>query len=264
MISFRRLGADSAAIIDWEFPVFLAPEISKVLAKNISIRKLSEKELEISERFSPKELRFYSRPICWTVHALEKLGLPEKLQSLNRERVGVYVAGRELVYPWKAFGAKIVDKDSLAKAVRFNCSPRHTLIHSVGLAPAHLSIIYQIHGPTNAFVFSRNGGLHSLRKARMDLQLGLVDACVVVVSNLFEDPVHLLSDISYLETERGVDFSKDFSLCEGVWVALLGREDLALLSHLEKAADCSPIPNDHFFGYLDGIRERKELWEHSS
>jgi 3-oxoacyl-(acyl-carrier-protein) synthase len=108
-----------------------------------------------------------------------------------------------------------VTKDEFAAKYKLLRNPKMYLKQLPNLAATHLSIFYEITGPTYVFTHSINGGVHALEQAQFDLDQGIVDYALVVSAFSNEDELNLYKNS--LRTEK--------SLSEGAVVTLLERSE---------------------------------------
>ncbi len=216
----------------------------------IKLSVLDDSLITCKPKLSDNLIRNYSRQVLWIFEMLEELNLKEALLDVDSNRVGIYFGGRGYVTPWEVFVARNKEGLSRYKAVRFNYRPLHSLKYNSGMTPAHISIHYGIRGPTNAFIEMASSSYSAYEKAKMDLNLGIIDLAVVICANIFEEQFHILRG-RFTFTNYSKTSPYDIVNVEAVSAQLLTKENQSIETFEE--------PKSQYFGYLECLRKDNYL-----
>lgn len=230
--------------------VYLPTALKVIDYEKIKLSLLDDALLTCKSKLSENLIRNYSRQVLWIFEILEELNLKEEMLTVDSYRAGIYFGGRGYVTPWDVILARHNEGLSKYKSVRFNYRPLHSLKYNSGITPAHLSIHYGIRGPTNAFIESAYSAYWAYEKAKMDLNLGVIDLAVVICANVYEDPFHALRSRSTFVSYSSKSPHDVFNV-EAVSGQLLTRENQQILTFDEG--------EDQYFGYLECLRKKNYL-----
>ena len=197
---------------------------------------LDDSEMKLQHLLNPKNLRIYSRSAKWIFESLNTLNLAHEIESIDPFRVGIYCAGPGYATPWEIFKSRFNDNTNITNAVRNHYNPKHHFKYNLGILPAHISIHYQIKGPTNAFLKYPGGGKSALLKASFDLRMNYTDVAVICITNTFETSDQLLY-AKYYQKKIGNDAINSESVFSGIFTSYLDIENLLNLEAEETKFD---------------------------
>lgn len=254
---FNRISISKNIKIFSEIPDF---DIFEMNCPELKISRFADNEIDLS-KLHVDNPRLFSRRVLHIFEHLRKSNLNELIDSYDRGRIGIYCSGYKYVYPQLAFKARQLEGLSINKSIRFNCNPNFFLINNGSMIPSHVSIRYGITGPTNFFdegIVHQHGPLHAYQKAFIDLKLKLTDLAIVLVTNFYDDPIHVQNQIMNLKN-KGVNLlsklQKEIILNEAIFLSVFNRTEMPKnFEEIKKDIQANPELKPIYLGALESLK----------
>lgn len=211
--------------------------------------------------------RMFSRRMLHILMLLKQMQFEKYISNIKTDRIGIYCSSYKHLCPVKVIEAIQNEKISVSKSMRLNCNPNHTLINNGSILSSHISIKYNINGPTNFFeegAATLLGSVKAYQKATFDLKLNIIDLALVVCGNFFDDFFSTSSQLNHVKfvNKKNKACISDIILKEAIICSIIDhKSNLNEISAFAK--NCTEnliISDDESLGVIDVIKSNKYIW----